>query len=1272
MPQPVSRPAAGFRSIRPGRKIQTLLPYGVNASGMEYPTGLPGSLGTNYFQPTAALMTNAVALGFDTIRLPYLWERMQPVVNGPLNSLYKSEIDTCIQRAASAGVKVVLDMHNYGRRFIWYDGGFTSNFAAADSKWSSGTITGGKLQVTSFTPSVAGSLSNARYKFTVKAEINSVDGPDVWRNLWLYCGYRDPFNHFHFNISSQNDYVQLYKTINGVETQIGSNVATTIDLNTQYTVVMDHGYTTPGTLTITIGGVQKFSTTIPDALLSGKVGVNPSGVTGKIDDVTVDVLGDTTSGNASDYYAVGSAQLPITAFADHWDKMSEAYRDNPNVIAYDLNNEWYDMPGGDPTPSTFLTCTSVLANQAAIDKIRENNDDTWIAIQYDSFSNMHRFTDFFGSNPDVWWDDPLNRTIISPHYYFNTEHSGEYAEEFNPNSFTRLETEVLPILQWAYSKGVYVMVGETAWPKDDKRWSDVAEKFLLLCAQYNAWVFYWSVLDSVTTGTALDITSSTVASKQYERVLSKFQGTPLPTDDLPPINPPGTPDTTAPVITVTSPTAFPATVPVTPTVISGHATDNVGVTLVTYQLNGGTETPCFGTASWATPAITLDAGANTVIIKAYDAAGNTDTETLSITYTEDTPPAADTTAPALTVTSPSTPSTVTSATLAISGTSSDAVGVIGVTYSLNGAAEMACTGTTSWSASLTLVEGVNSIVIRARDAAQNTTSTTLTITYTPPTPPDNSTNAEYLGMDVMSETKDLLDNGTIISAGNPARVTAIVNAIAAQMPTLTHIQLSVPMNTNAEAIAARGSAFKLEPILYAKRWADAVHAAGKKVKWRGTDSRMEGIYNFPRWVGGNRYPQGQVYQVLGTPFSDEFERASVGTTDYQTGHQPSNTWTISSGILVGPSSDGWKRTLLTKKQYKNVVLLAKVKKVGNQQIVVRATTDVNFPGYGLQMRDTNKLRIERPGLASLGEVSKTWVSNSWYWLKLEANGSTIRGKAWLDGDAEPGAWDISITDTTYPNAGYVGLSGETSNGSFDSLSLTHTPDRASWLGRAYNYIVDNGTAYPDLFQDGDDIGFYPESTAKDRVPNDQGVFQDATSFLSHASPGVTVNHANFFIDLKTVCEAAAVVIGKNLRCGRSTQQWSEVNSGWIGQSVWNSLGFIIVDHYGTDGAGHSAAEMKADIRRISQINNNKKVYIEEWGDYWSTSFRNQAQHEAYLDTMYAAFQELIDEGTLLGFGYWRYLGGAERLATEPTTNTFTLTYAGLKAKAFFDANDPNA
>jgi hypothetical protein len=142
---------------------------------------------------------------------------------------------------------------------------------------------------------------------------------------------------------------------------------------------------------------------------------------------------------------------------------------------------------------------------------------------------------------------------------------------------------------------------------------------------------------------------------------------------------------------------------------------------------------------------------------------------------------------------------------------------------------------------------------------------------------------------------------------------------------------------------------------------------------------------------------------------------------------------------------------------------------------VRATGDRNFPGYGLQMRNDGggQLRIERPGLASLGTAPKIFIENAWCWLKLEASGSTIRGRVWLDGASEPTTWDITVTDSTYPNAGYVGFSGETNGGKFDDVSLTHTPDRNSWGGIAYNFIVNN----PTLWEDGDIAEFYPAATA---------------------------------------------------------------------------------------------------------------------------------------------------------------------------------------------------
>jgi len=519
----------------------------------------------------------------------------------------------------------------------------------------------------------------------------------------------------------------------------------------------------------------------------------------------------------------------------------------------------------------------------------------------------------------------------------------------------------------------------------------------------------------------------------------------------------------------------------------------------------------------------------------------------------------------------------------------------------------------------------------------------------------------YRGIDTMAWTKDLLDNPV-----GQSQIDALMSSIKRDFNP-THVGIAVPMNTNAEALAERGSNFAIQPATYAQRFTDSIHNLGMKVLHRGTDCYFEGIYNFPKWVGASRYAAGSARAVLAPTFNDEFERESLGTTDWQTGHQVGNSWTISNGVLVGPAANGWVRTALTKNTFNaNCIMVAKVKKVGNQQIVVRATTDSNFPGYGLQMRDTNKLRLERPGLASLGEVDKTWVNGNWYWMKLEATGTTIRGKAWADGDEEPVDWDLSFTDSTYTNGGYCGFSGESSNGQFDSITVTHSPVRSNWLGRVYNYIVNN-TA---LFADGDLWAPFPEATG-------HGIFNDNTSFLPH-SGGIQTNFANFFIDLKTVSEAAFAVIGKNVICGMSAQNWSEINSGWIPSSLHTAYNLLICDHYGTDGEGHTPTQMKADLRAIKNTY-NKTVFLQEWGDYWSTDSgrtnpaRNQTQHEAYLDSMYTAFQELIDEGTLTGFQYWRATGAHEAVMADADAGAgydFRMLYEGEKLRTFFRNNSP--
>jgi acid phosphatase type 7 len=190
-------------------------------------------------------------------------------------------------------------------------------------------------------------------------------------------------------------------------------------------------------------------------------------------------------------------------------------------------------------------------------------------------------------------------------------------------------------------------------------------------------------------------------------------------------------DVVNPAISITAPTtASTHATSSTPLALGGTASDNVGVTQVTWSnaANGGTGTAS-GTTSW-TASIALAAGSNAITVTAKDAAGNPATDTITVTYTP-----GDATAPLVSITTPTSAAThATSATpLALGGTASDNVGVTQVTWTNAGTGGTGtAAGTTSWTASIPLASGSNTITVRAEDAAGNFATDVVTVTYTPP------------------------------------------------------------------------------------------------------------------------------------------------------------------------------------------------------------------------------------------------------------------------------------------------------------------------------------------------------------------------------------------------------------------------------------------------------------------------------------------------------------------------------------------------------------
>jgi len=99
-----------------GIYAQSTCLHGVNLSGLEFGAGnLPGLYGKDYIAPNNGEIDYYTGKGLNIFRLPFLWERIQPTLNGAFNDTYLGYITGVVDYATSKNAKVVLDPHNYAR-----------------------------------------------------------------------------------------------------------------------------------------------------------------------------------------------------------------------------------------------------------------------------------------------------------------------------------------------------------------------------------------------------------------------------------------------------------------------------------------------------------------------------------------------------------------------------------------------------------------------------------------------------------------------------------------------------------------------------------------------------------------------------------------------------------------------------------------------------------------------------------------------------------------------------------------------------------------------------------------------------------------------------------------------------------------------------------------------------------------------------------------------------------------------------------------------------
>ncbi len=97
----------------------TSVPYrGVNLAGAEFGEGsLPGIFGVDYTYPTPEEVTYFAGKGMNVVRLPFRWERLQPVPMAPFDDAELARLSAVVDDATAQGVYVLLDPHNYARYF---------------------------------------------------------------------------------------------------------------------------------------------------------------------------------------------------------------------------------------------------------------------------------------------------------------------------------------------------------------------------------------------------------------------------------------------------------------------------------------------------------------------------------------------------------------------------------------------------------------------------------------------------------------------------------------------------------------------------------------------------------------------------------------------------------------------------------------------------------------------------------------------------------------------------------------------------------------------------------------------------------------------------------------------------------------------------------------------------------------------------------------------------------------------------------------------------
>lgn len=509
--RPISAASARAVSVAIGEApyIPTIYLYqrGIAWQGLESEgTGLiPGVVGTDFRAPKAADFDYIKRQGFKLVRIGALWERLQRTLFGPLNAEYLGYIKSAVTMAKARGMQVVLDpCHNYG------------TYRINGTGYKVGTPQVPVTALADICTRVANEFKNepAVYAYDVMNEPIAMPVECSVGTYLTTVNQLQLIPNWKFEVdlrgwSADGGWSRVTDpTYNGglPAVRISSPAAGTYD-NFTTSNDAESGLAVLPSTTYTLSGFYRASFTGNYPQLQVNTGADDGAGHAYPGSDPATQLGSLRFTKATDRsrwsltFTTGAATTKVWIRGQNLGGVGEALFDG-----FNLTKDATVQPYRDHCWFGAYATTSVMY-QAAIDAIRATGFTQWIWIEPDKYAGPHQWRANYGPNPTKWFNDPLNKTAVSLHYYLDPNHSGGYKVDWEQACDDRLESDVLPPLVWGEKNNVPITFGEIGWPSfntvSGAKYRALGERLFVILDRYKVTATWFAIGDGFTSETSL-------------------------------------------------------------------------------------------------------------------------------------------------------------------------------------------------------------------------------------------------------------------------------------------------------------------------------------------------------------------------------------------------------------------------------------------------------------------------------------------------------------------------------------------------------------------------------------------------------------------------------------------------------------------------------------------------------------------------------------------------------------------------------------------------